>query len=79
MQIGTRWADNVPPPPSVPAALAEAIRAANLRGGSWTLTWLEGRPIADHSDGTHLEIDDTGGVTDGSSELCDEDDDWLTG
>lgn len=78
MQIGTRWPDHTPPPSSVPSALADAIKAAQVRGGSWTLTWLEGRPIADHSDGTHLELNPEGAVTDRGDELFDEDDDWLS-
>lgn len=49
MQLGTRWATGSEPPASVPAALRSAIAEAEARGltGYWTLTWLEGRPIAE--------------------------------
>lgn len=57
MQLGTRWAAGTTPPRSVPAELHTAIADAEQRaaategtGGAtahWTLTWLEGRPIAE--------------------------------
>lgn len=55
MQLGTRWAAGSEPPASVPAALRPAITEveASLRQGAeplsghWTLTWLEGRPVAE--------------------------------
>lgn len=50
MQLGTRWATGAEPPASVPAALRPAIAEveASVDGGAfWTLTWLEGRPIAE--------------------------------
>ncbi|WP_455905112.1 hypothetical protein [Microbacterium sp.] len=49
MQLGTRWATGSEPPASVPAALRPAIAEAESRGlsGHWTLTWLEGRAIAE--------------------------------
>ncbi|QAY74998.1 hypothetical protein ET445_12075 [Agromyces protaetiae] len=57
MQLGTRWAFGAEPPRSVPdelrARIAEAEGALpDAAGGSWTLTWLEGRPIAELDDGT---------------------------
>ncbi|BDZ46554.1 hypothetical protein [Naasia aerilata] len=54
--LGTRWRFGEAPPPRLPAAAAEAVRRAEaelLAGGSapdaasWTLTWLEGRPVAE--------------------------------
>lgn len=54
--LGTRWRFGQPPPPRLPEAAAEAVRRAEaelLSGGSapdtasWTLTWLEGRPVAE--------------------------------
>jgi hypothetical protein len=54
--LGTRWRFGTPPPPRLPEAAAAAVgRAeAELREGdpapvdaSWTLTWLEGRPVAE--------------------------------
>ena len=59
MQLGTRWTSGDEPPRSVPAALADGIRdvdaaiPGDLLGQPrprWTLTWLEGRPIADIRD-----------------------------
>jgi hypothetical protein len=56
MQLGTRWATGSEPPASVPPALRPAIAEAESRlsgslslskGGHWTLTWLEGRAIAE--------------------------------
>lgn len=55
MQLGTRWAVGSEPPASVPAALRPAIAEveAGLSGSDspssahWTLTWLEGRAIAE--------------------------------
>lgn len=49
MQLGTRWAAGSEAPASVPAALRPAIADVEARGlgGHWTLTWLEGRAIAE--------------------------------
>lgn len=49
MQLGTRWAAGAEPPASVPAALRPGIADVEARSldGRWTLTWLEGRPIAE--------------------------------
>lgn len=49
MQLGTRWATGTEPPTSVPADLRPAIAEVESRGltGHWTLTWLEGRAIAE--------------------------------
>lgn len=49
MQLGTRWATGTEAPASVPAALRPAIAEVESRGltGHWTLTWLEGRAIAE--------------------------------
>nr|WP_314842548.1 hypothetical protein [uncultured Microbacterium sp.] len=49
MQLGTRWATGTEAPASVPAALRPAISEVESRGltGHWTLTWLEGRAIAE--------------------------------
>lgn len=49
MQLGTRWATGAQPPASVPAALRPAIAEVESQGltGHWTLTWLEGRAIAE--------------------------------
>ncbi|WP_282846014.1 hypothetical protein [Microbacterium oxydans] len=49
MQLGTRWATGAQPPASVPEALRPAIAEVESQGlaGHWTLTWLEGRAIAE--------------------------------
>jgi hypothetical protein len=63
MRLGTRWAFGQEPPASVPAELRPRIADAEARvadGASlyWTLTWLEGRPIAELDDGTVVTIAD---------------------
>ena len=57
MQLGTRWLFGAEPPASVPASIRPAIAEAEVgrvdgAGRTWTLTWLEGRPIAELDDGT---------------------------
>lgn len=49
MQLGTRWATGAQPPASVPEVLRPAIAEVESQGltGHWTLTWLEGRAIAE--------------------------------
>lgn len=53
MQLGTRWASGTRPPASVPAIITAAIAEVEASGatGHWTLTWLEGRPIAELDSG----------------------------
>jgi hypothetical protein len=61
MQLGTRWPVGGAVPPRLPEGLVTRIRqveadldpadAASMR---WTLTWLEGRPVAELDDGTVL-------------------------
>ncbi|MFF8817773.1 Fe-S oxidoreductase [Leucobacter sp. NPDC015123] len=63
MQLGSRWQVGQPPHPGVPEKLHAAVAAAERQleggpqvghhGGSWTLTWLEGRP--------RVELFDTSG------------------
>lgn len=64
MQLGTRWAAGADAPASVPAALLPAIAEVDSRGlsGHWTLTWLEGRPIAELDAGWEVLISATGEV-----------------
>ncbi|MEI5582244.1 MULTISPECIES: hypothetical protein [unclassified Agromyces] len=57
MRLGTRWEFGAEPPASVPAELRPLIATAESRVADgarrqWTLTWLEGRPIAELDDGT---------------------------
>lgn len=62
MQLGTRWTAGGEPPASVPpvlrAAIAEVERdqPAGGPGARWTLTFLEGRPIADLDTGVTLSL-----------------------
>jgi hypothetical protein len=64
MQLGTRWAVGAEPPASVPAALRPAIAEVEARGltGHWTLTWLEGRPLAELDAGWEVLVTASGEV-----------------
>ena len=78
MRLGTRWSFGDEPPASVPAELRPLVAAAESRatdgeGRHWTLTWLEGRPIAELDDGTTVR--DTGVETPGA-EQHEADDTW---
>ena len=63
MQLGTRWDVGATPPSRLDAEVLAAIAgveaelttdaAAGLR---WTLTWLEGRPVAELDDGVTVTI-----------------------
>jgi hypothetical protein len=66
VQLGTRWTAGAEPPASVPAALhpqitaVEAALPADQLGQPaprWTLTWLEGRPIAELDTGVIVTLD----------------------
>lgn len=65
MQLGTRWTAGAQPPASVPAELRETIAKVEehlpsaVAGGAmpgWTLTWLEGRPIAELDTGVTVSL-----------------------
>lgn len=85
MRIGVRWGSGASPPPSVPKDLHEAI--ASLDNGadsaqSWTLTWLEGLPVCERSDGVTVRLTHDGRVAVSDSSVLhpaddEEDDDWL--
>ena len=71
MQLGTRWTSGDEPPRAVPDALREQIAAVNAAVADdalgqprprWTLTWLEGRPIAELDTGVLVEVDAAGAV-----------------
>ncbi|MBN9613711.1 MAG: Fe-S oxidoreductase [Actinobacteria bacterium] len=50
MQLGARWIAGQPPHRSVPAAMHAAIASAetaHAEAESWTLSWLEGRPVCE--------------------------------
>lgn len=66
MQLGTRWTSGDEPPAAVPAALAAAVRQVDTATPDdelgqprprWTLTWLEGRPIAELDTGIIVSLD----------------------
>ncbi|MEW1962023.1 hypothetical protein AB0269_06145 [Microbacterium sp. NPDC077644] len=70
MQLGTRWAAGSDAPASVPAALlpaiaeveAQALRQAQGPTPWWTLTWLEGRPIAELDAGWEVLLTASGEI-----------------
>ncbi len=71
MQLGTRWTSGGDPPAQVPAGMAAQIRAveASLPADQlgqpaprWTLTWLEGRPVAELDTGVIVSLDPSGEV-----------------
>ncbi len=69
MQFGTRWTSGDQPPAAVPEALRRpasrrrAVLTVDQLGQPaprWTLTWLEGRPIAELDTGVIVTLDATG-------------------
>ena len=69
MQLGTRWTAGEEPPASVPKALRLQIAAVEgvlptdqlgQPAPRWTLTWLEGKPIAELETGVIVSLDDDG-------------------
>lgn len=71
MQLGTRWTSGDEPPRAVPEALARGIRSVDAAipddglgqpRPRWTLTWLEGRPIAELDTGVIVTLDAEGEV-----------------
>ena len=71
MRLGTRWRSGDNPPAAVPEVLHEQIAAvdAAVPGDQlgqprpyWTLTFLEGRPIAELETGFVVELDASGEV-----------------
>lgn len=69
MQLGTRWRAGDEPPASVPAVLRPQIRAVEATTPPdtlgqpepwWTLTWLEGRPVAELETGVIVTVDREG-------------------
>lgn len=69
MQLGTRWTSGDEPPKGVPEALARGIRSVDSAipddelgqpRPRWTLTWLEGRPIAELDTGVLVTLGDDG-------------------
>lgn len=71
MQLGTRWSVGAEPPERLPRAVTDAVAAVERELGPeldtsswrWTLTWLEGRPVAQLDDGTTIRMGQDGQVT----------------
>jgi hypothetical protein len=64
MQLGTRWSVGATPPDRLPPAMLVAVAEVEAEltdvdtsTWRWTLTWLEGRPVAELDDGTTLRYD----------------------
>lgn len=86
MQIGVRWRAGHDPHPRVPRELATVCAQLDHEQpceGSWTLTWLEGLPRCERSDGTRVLLLANHRVqtlAPHEGEFYDEDDDdWLGG
>lgn len=73
MQIGSRWAAGAAPHPQVPSELHDAIATAEIAmrtdptigsagPSSWTLTWLEGRPVCTLDHRVRVTVSSTGTV-----------------
>lgn len=81
MRLGTRWAFGAATPAAVPTELTAAIPRAEAAVGesgsgmSWTLTWLEGRPIATLDDDTVVTIEEGEAIVRGARDP-EPDDDW---
>lgn len=69
MQLGTRWTSGDEAPKAVPEALRRGIRSVDEAIADddlgqprprWTLTWLEGKPIAELDTGVIVSLDDDG-------------------
>ncbi|MBF0814965.1 hypothetical protein ACH0AH_00290 [Microbacterium paludicola] len=78
MQLGTRWTAGSQPPASVPAELRETIAKVeeHLPEGpkpGWTLTWLEGRPIAELDTGVTVSLAPDGEAVVGHIDGMDDD------
>lgn len=69
MQLGTRWTSGQTPPSAVPQTLHSQIAAVEQSlpadqfgqpAPRWTLTWLEGRPVAELDTGVIVTLDRSG-------------------
>jgi hypothetical protein len=86
VQLGTRWPIGQVAPDRIPDAMRAAIRTVEEElaeadqptdGWSWTLTYLERKPIVDLDDGTRIRMSDgeVALVTSVELDEADEDDD----
>jgi hypothetical protein len=69
MQLGTRWSVGGQPPARLADDVLEAIAFVESELADvdtsqwrWTLTWLEGRPVAELDDGTIVRVNSAGSV-----------------
>ena len=69
MELGTRWSVGAAAPSRLSDAMKERIASVEVeRSGldtslwRWTLTWLEGHPVAELEDGTVVREDYDGGI-----------------
>lgn len=69
MQLGTRWTAGGEPPAPLPASMraqiaaVEAVIPSDQLGQPaprWTLTWLEGKPIAQLDTGVIVSLNEAG-------------------
>ncbi|MDO9396444.1 MAG: hypothetical protein Q7T71_07865 [Herbiconiux sp.] len=66
IQLGTRWLVGDEPPSRLPQVIVDAVadvegelaeQGVDASDWSWTLTWLEGRPVVELDDETTIEYD----------------------
>jgi hypothetical protein len=76
VQLGTRWSVGGEPPNRLSTGMLDAIRDVEAERASldtslwrWTLTWLEGHPVAELEDGTIVREDHDGSVVVTTEEL----------
>jgi hypothetical protein len=69
MQLGTRWTAGGEPPARLTAEFVAQVRAVeadlppDARGAAgWTLTWLEGRPVAELDTGVIVTVGRDGAI-----------------
>lgn len=69
MQLGTRWSAGTTPPAAVPDVIRAAIvdvetvtLTPDAPAPRWTLTWLEGRPVAELDTGVFVRLTADGDV-----------------
>jgi hypothetical protein len=69
VQLGTRWSVGAEPPSRLSTGMIDAIRSVEAEREQfdtslwrWTLTWLEGHPVAELEDGTIVREDHDGSV-----------------
>jgi hypothetical protein len=70
VQLGTRWGVGAEAPDRLSEEFVARIRHVEAQLAEidtsqwrWTLTWLEGRPVAELDDGTVVRLRSTGEIT----------------